>query len=571
VARLPPLLRDQAIAVTCLFICRKHSGWEPYETAPGQGFDLTYEEIVEICDMLQLAERDDYIYMLIRAIGDTVADKRREKYTQQQLTEIASRLEKLYGDKFPSRRFIQHEGFRVVAQAQVARCRRQSGQKWSELAEEARQIRNVSDRIYVLGTVAQACPSKDRAKAREILKEAINLCTRIPSGYDRMERLSALASMGWDVDQASCREALKSAMALPVADDDDVLSVKRDIVDRAYRLDPEFATSLVALMDNDPARLSARVTLRQRLDVLETRRAMAEQGKSKKEIKKDPEEYPRAAWMLLGSLNAGRLGHRPPETIREYVQEAARLPIAEGYPILAWAIGNAVQRFGNTNEAIRFLRPVFEATVTACGIAARLAGPSARVRCLPEAFAWTDESEGQKIMIRAGEREDAIQRIKEWIEHEAEEFIKICDPFFGPADLEALLLILSAKPSLSVRVLTSLKHQEQEGIEPPLDAAYRNYWHRNVSDQDPPDTEIVVAGTRNKHELPIHDRWWITRGSGLRMGTSFRSLGLGKDSELSRLAADEAEVFEKDVDRYLDRKEKEHLGEKILYVLFTLA
>ena len=37
----------------------------------------------------------------------------------------------------------------------------------------------------------------------------------------------------------------------------------------------------------------------------------------------------------------------------------------------------------------------------------------------------------------------------------------------------------------------------------------------------------------------MHDRWWLTSGSGIRMGTSFNQIGVGKDSEISRLTESE--------------------------------
>ena len=104
-----------------------------------------------------------------------------------------------------------------------------------------------------------------------------------------------------------------------------------------------------------------------------------------------------------------------------------------------------------------------------------------------------------------------------------------------------------------------------ENLPTPLDETYRNHWRTRLSDQDPPDTEIVIVGTKSKHELPIHDRWWLTKGAGLRMGTSFHSLGVGRDSELSSLTSEDTLAFEREVDRYLTRSQRDHQGERMLY------
>ena len=105
----------------------------------------------------------------------------------------------------------------------------------------------------------------------------------------------------------------------------------------------------------------------------------------------------------------------------------------------------------------------------------------------------------------------------------------------------------------------------------PWDEAYRHHWRIHISaNQDPPDTEIVIVGTTSGGELPIHERWWLTHGGGLRIGTSFGSLGISRDSEISFCTEEEAIKREADeVDPLLQRK-KEHRGEKLLYSLFTL-
>jgi hypothetical protein len=135
----------------------------------------------------------------------------------------------------------------------------------------------------------------------------------------------------------------------------------------------------------------------------------------------------------LGTLNAKRSEPLRPQQLRGFMQVASTLPLDDAYPIVVWAVTNVVTRFSDTDQARTFLRPLFEATLLACQMSARM-----------------------------------------------------------------------------------------------------------------------------------------TAGGGLQVGTSYRSIGEGKDSEISQLSADEAEINEADVDRFLNRVEKEHQGERVLYNLFTL-
>jgi len=80
----------------------------------------------------------------------------------------------------------------------------------------------------------------------------------------------------------------------------------------------------------------------------------------------------------------------------------------------------------------------------------------------------------------------------------------------------------------------------------------------------------MASGTEPGGQLPVHDRWWLTPGYGLRFGTSFNGLGHSRDSEISLLSPEEAEIFEQEVDQYLLRKKREHRGEKLLYTISVL-
>ena len=106
-------------------------------------------------------------------------------------------------------------------------------------------------------------------------------------------------------------------------------------------------------------------------------------------------------------------------------------------------------------------------------------------------------------------------------------------------------------------IITSRKQQEHDNVEQPWDAFYARYWKRQFSDQALPETEIVIVGTRTG-ELPIHDRWWLSKGSGLRLGTSFNGLGVKQDSELSVLTATEIDDRATQTVAYLNRQKREH-------------
>jgi hypothetical protein len=570
-ASLPPGERDRTYYLTCRYLFRGRTRYEPFEDLGGKGYDIGYEQATEICEIIGRIDQDDAAYYLIKDLVDSLAsNRRRAVLSREQMSELAGKIERLGTTKFPNPRHITHNGYLICVRALVERLRKPSAAVWDGLASEARSIPNVSDRVFVLCCIAGACQSKEPQKARQLFTEADSIAKTIACVYDRVARQNMVAKEAWGVDRAFAKQTLQSTMKVAVDNDnEDLLSLQSNMLDFAHRVDPELAASLAALADTDPARSRTRLTLRQQLDRLRSTKELAAEPDQRDHSSVQRDHYPQAAWRLLGQLNARMAANRKPEALREFAEVAASLPFTQAYPILALVIGNAVSRFSDTDQARSILRPMFEATLLASQIAARMADQNNRVALT--VFTGVDSSTDtlNPDLIKAGQREVAVRRIEHWIAEKVGEYLTISDPFFGPDDLEVLKMILAIKPGTKVRVLTSLKHQKQEQVAEPYAQTYIQRWRSDISSQDPPDTEIAVVGTKTG-DSPIHDRWWLTAGGGLRMGTSFRSIGVEKDAELSELAAETAAAFEQQVNGYLRRDVREHRGERLSYQAFAL-
>jgi len=45
---------------------------------------------------------------------------------------------------------------------------------------------------------------------------------------------------------------------------------------------------------------------------------------------------------------------------------------------------------------------------------------------------------GSGLLVRPGDRASVVEYLRNWITNSVEEYLKICDPYFGLEDLEAL-------------------------------------------------------------------------------------------------------------------------------------
>ena len=570
ISRLPRPQRDEALIRVAEFMLRKRSLSDPYESH-GQGYDINFETILDIIEVLHEIESDSEIFHFIESIAQTVGSRRsRDRFTRQQRVDIAGRLEDIASVKFPDLKNITHDGYKIAAQGQIARIRQPNSQGWEDILIQARAIPNRADRAFVLSIIGASMPSGQSVKRKRAFEEAVDVANGILSSFDRISRLVDLASIMMDTESSLAKNCLRSAMeSIAGRDASGFRVVQRKIVDLAFKLDPDLAASLASLADDDPARGYARTELNRRLETLKLKNQIINELPSGETVSiKQRAELPRAAWMVLGSLNAGRVGPMRLEQTRESIRSAANYRLREAYPILSWIVENAVQRLSsNPSQASSMLRQVFDATLLAAEIFARMATRfSGQVQRAKRRGA--PEEDDKRLLVSAGDRERVLQFLRDWFTHEVKDYLKICDEYFGPSDIEVLMLLRSANPRCKAYILTSKKHQSQEGVSSP-DVEYLQHW-RCISDQDPPETEIVIVGIESSGKSPIHDRLWLTKGAGLKMGTSFNSLGKTQYSSITRLSESEANLEEINIDQYLLDKNKFHNGERLRYISFTL-
>jgi len=573
IQQMPKCKHDEALYEICDFILQKSLPSNPYESLHGVGYILEYEEALDICELLNLMSTDTAIYKYIEDISNSIfLKKNRDCFTEQQKIDIANRINIIISNKLPDPKNIKHDGYKIVALAQIARIQHAPTSVWNNLIESARKIPNTADVAYVLCIISTALPSKLSSKRDEIIKEAIKLVENINSDLDRTERFEDIADMLVTINEGASKACLKLGIetSLRLNDPDLIYPTQRRIIDLAHKIKPSFAESLIDLVDTDPARRAAKnKDLKRHLELLDLKHRMSDQKDLELDSKIPKSMYPKAAWMNLGALNSGRTTTFHFKHFIPYIIVASELPLSESYPILAWTIENTVKRLANTPTARTDIIPIFEATLLGAELSSRIATRSSAKLKQIKTQAIEPSAVSHNLVVRAGERDKAIQFIKGWFTQEAQEYLTICDPYFGVEDLEILQILLSISPKCTVKILTSKKHQHQENLSQPWDEAYQSHWRR-ISDQNPPETEIIIVGLESSGELPIHDRWWLAQNSGLRFGTSFNSLGINKTSEVSILSVEESKSRENEINQYISREKRNHNNERLTYNLFSL-
>lgn len=546
---IPLPYRDEAYEGICSFYITKRAPTESYDHNTPSKNRITYEDFIDIHEIIQLIDADDAVYSQIESLVDGIQKKFKNDFTKSQVADILQKLEKLVTDKFPNPKYIKHDGFKILAEAQIARLGSLNN-VWDSLATRARNIPNVADSAFVLMGIGAAMPSKKYSKALDLLREANKLIPLIAALEDRIDHYERLARLSFDIDKQLSKACLRQAWGETMPLETDKLPKARQrIIDFAHRLDPEFAASLASESDDDPVRELAREKTRERLKLLKMREDISsgegEAIKPEQDVKRQVE----IAHMMLTGLNSNRASSLRIETTRPFIKQASRMNAEDAYVVLSWVVANAVCRYSRTDQANTVIRPLFEASRLSAELAFRIA---ARIRSVTNSgiSAARLEMASNDTLIRPGEREKALDFIRDWATN-ATGFIKITDPYFGVDELEVIKLIRDVNATIPISILTSKAHQTNTISGQQWEDAYCSHWRMKLSDSDAGEVKIVVIGKGSSGAHPIHDRWLLSESGGLRVGTSANSLGMGKLSEVSPLTTGECAAKLTEVDGYL--------------------
>jgi hypothetical protein len=524
---LPLQERDYAYAEICDFLLTKLLPGDPKEYSEGQVFDVSYDEILDLCEVLKNVETDFLIFHYIKYISDTINSKYgQHRYSEQQRINIADKLKNVVNNKLPNPRFIRHDGWKIVSLAELGRSHK-SQRDWDDLISSVEDINNLADKAFILTKLAVIAPLKFTGERDRLVRKTVELVENVPILHEKIEHYELIADAFMSIDPLTSKRCIEAAIKDVLIDDgnnDDIMNSQKRLVDLAFKISPDFASHIAGFVDDDKARKNIKRNFQNRIKILEIKQELMEQKVRVNHDDSGCYEYSKAAWMALGSLYSGKCGTCDINSLVNYIILASKMPLAESYPLILWVIENAVVRFKRTDTAKTLLRPFFEATLQATFCLLRIADYSIKNKVAPNCIGGKNTS----LILQPGERQNAIQFISGWLEENLKEDLIIVDQYFGPNELDLIKTINSIQPGCRVMVLTSQKHHER--VKSPLEE-YQNQWMK-ISDVSPPDVELVIIGVEGNGQSPIHDRWILTKGGGLRLGTSLNSLGVTKISEI---------------------------------------
>lgn len=569
--KFPRWVQERCNASLCYTILRRQPIADPFDDrARNRRIDRSYDDVINVLQVCKESKSDDLISRIFEWIADELTGKNPgQKLTESQKAEVARMMYHTAKTELPTATGIKHNGYRIMSQAQALRVCKVDGCSWQELVNEAKQLENSADRIFVLAHLG--IYHKNGKKRRELLSIAEKDIGELLTYEDRFGRYFTLASIVADQGKTQAKGIVKKAYEeVARSGQEETGFEERELIDLAYRIDPSLPMELAVVYDKDNVRREYYENrARREMKSLEMKKNIVNNiiPQRDRESRLNEKTFASAVWRALQSLNSGMMVGVKPEQCREMILRASESPLHIAYPLYSWALASLAMLYSGEGARQKYLREAFEGVLRGARLFCNLTEVTGSLLDVPD---WKDLSmKDGTIFVDPGERKKALTFLENWISSETEEFLVIADPYFGVAHLEILRNVLKAEHELTVFIVTggSDKRASIGDFMEELNTAWKN-----MCEQEPPKTEVTVVYNADdpRKQAPFHDRWLLSKGMGLILGTSYNSLG-ERTSTIRQLSDRELRVVGEKIEPYRKGKTRTVNGKALVCSKFELA
>lgn len=568
--KLPVDIMEKAAGNIIRCILTKVSLLDPVDSHSNNFTRITFQQFDDIIGLLDLITRDYILYDIISRIADTFVYNERNSLhyiDRLQKSDIEQKLMIIIERALPWKEGINHQGYLIICKAQILRMfQPKDASRWTKLIDQANDIPNLADKCYVLSIVYGLMTRKMAEQNEKLINEIESHIGFLPTDFEKAEHLLHLAKSISDTNKSVSKTLLKKAWEEVKKDTDvDHQHVRRELIDFTYNLDHDLAASIVSMADDDPARLNIKNDVNRQINILEVKSELFKGVKEHNSKAKPQGAIAEASWKYLASLNANNVtAFSNIDSVVSEINEAANSGLAESYPIFACVIENLVVKNKGTQQAKTVLRPLFNYLLTTSDIIFQLTSQVTNNQMSQFVKPLVQTCDDGFVFVKIGERDKGIRFIEKWISESCDEYLYLCDQYLSERDLDILFLIKTQKPDVNVVIITSKASNPGDNIK----NDFIETWKNKRSD-DPLPATVFLMDYGDKHESPIHDRWWISMNSGLDFGTSYNSLGK-KESKIRIMDFNETQHHYNEVIGYITRRVVNKNGLRIRYDSFVI-
>jgi hypothetical protein len=520
-------------------------------------------------------ENDETIYLIVNLFTHLISLNIAELNETQKL-DLLLKLGKIVDTKLPDRQNIDHPGYQLLALATIEKAKRTVAKRAKhqikhlhhQIVEEIIKIDNIADRVYVNSLLAAEFKDLENGLANKLIEEAFESVSQIPNIQDRIDRLEVITKTYSQLRNTSkvsesIRLGVNFARTLEGVQKDSRLA---SIIQMAYGLDKNLASEITEKIEDASTNYSVDI-YKKSLDLSKSPQKLLTNFD---DFSKNEDVIKDAASKMLKALMSGKGTSYPDKTVNTWLLASSHLSFETGVEVAKWAIAETIRSIPDSKKP-EFSQIYTKNLLYICEIIMQIGSHISFLSSIPDTLKTNFQglSTTQEI-FKVGERNRALHWISNWLRQNAKEYIKICDPYF---DKEQIWVIKAIPADINIKVVCAAKGldikkisgspSERKLLRQKVIDSLNAAWSNSCT-QSPPNTLIVIHETVNETEEKdeFHDRFIVTKGGGLSIGSSFNGLGK-KECVVKILSADDACHIE---ENYINPKQNiSEIFSKVLY------
>ena len=551
-----PFQNDCLKHITEFIFCKEAflSGVSPEYKA----YPLEYNDYQDLIAILEHSSDDEIFYPVVNVISKSLREgKPKQVLSTDQKNTIVNEIERIVNEKLPTRKGIQHDGYKIACRAALRHSKSEFSPKDStEWMNEIEKIDNKADKAFLY---LQIAPYFQRKNDKEtFFNKGIEMTESISSTYDKVKRL--------DMCIDECVENNLGNLVRPMAETamlslhtNGTLDDYKHLIDMVYQHKPELAEEMIDNLDKDPARvqykqrLLSHISSAKRLKNAHKKLDTVDNLTPSEQVKFFEKQLDN---IINGSgqiLNVDKIFDLSIKHIYNHNIDKTKFAIV-------YVMENLFRKFKQSKENKELLMSIHHVLRFNLKLVLSLAADTKeridRVESLMQTRSFTDEG-----YIQIGEEEKAKAYILNWYQKLGHNTLTIIDPYFKPQDLSIIKQLCDINNDLEIKILTHRQKFENSD--------YLTSWSHISSGVTNTITLNFVWYDDKSTDGPLHDRYWICSDEendehqGITL-CSVDSLGK-KESSITEISGDRVLSALLSYSKYVHSRIKKIAGRELKY------
>nr|WP_320058765.1 hypothetical protein [uncultured Bacteroides sp.] len=556
--------KDSCISNIYDYICTKYCYEETLEE-PIDGYDLRYDEFLDIINLMQMANEDLLLFTLVRKTAKSLDYNKGRSISFNQRKILIDKILATINYKLPNAKCIVHDGYLIACKASLLSLEPYQSKKkeWDLLIAEVDNIPNISDKAFVYILLSSEIKMNKKSLKVSLLEKGFSLTKSISSNYDKSNRFDVSLSEWLSIDKSLFSLHLKAAYVELMQNKDGSLNNIKNLIDVAQQNDKKLAEDLVAMLDNDPARRRYKAPILDRID--KYNRIELAKNNLKKIESLSTDEVDSLCNKCIIQLENGEITSRQIDETYPILEKISSLPLSDAYSLASYFIENVIKKQEINKSYTNILKSIFQAACQNVRLVGILSVDT--ISKMKKIYNFGINGNANNPIIRFGEVEKAKSFIKRWVYNNVKKELTIIDPYFTKNELQWLMMIKEVNKAITINILTSKLNGNNDDNNKEI---YRLAW-KKVSAEEPPLTSISIVWNSSDNKCPFHDRWWIADdvNAGIML-SSLSSLGK-RDTQIIEMNDDSIDNVGNLIKDYIYKRVRNTNGFNLKYESFDLS